>query len=103
MLPLRRPRRSRWRRYALSHNRRRVAGHYFGPIDPVRAAAGRAFVGVTSLPFYGLFGTPEAAFHHLPRHTAKMIAFRGCPRSELVVIKHKLEEIRAFVRGGCRG
>jgi hypothetical protein len=97
-LPLHRPRDLR-RRRCISHDRRRIAGHYFGPADPARAAAGRDAVGVTCAAFYGIFGQPEAAFHCLPRPSATLIAFPGSFGGQMAVLKHEIEEIKR-VRGG---
>jgi hypothetical protein len=99
MLCLQRPRRHRWRR-VLSHDRRRVAGHYFGPIDPHRVDLGRASVGATSGPWAGIFGSPVAVLQRMPLYMARILAFPGCFRGEIEHLKAELEELKR-VRGGC--
>jgi hypothetical protein len=85
-LPLGRPRKYSWRQ-TVTHDQHLI-------IDPQRVELGRASVGVTRGPFYGVFGTPNAVLHSMPRRTARVLAFPGWLRGEIVTLRAELEEIR---------
>ena len=74
-LPLERPRRNRWRRL-ITHDQHRLRQH-FGNVDPKRIELGRASIGAASWchVFSRCFGNPAAAFHYMPRDTARILKF----------------------------
>lgn len=76
--------------------------HYLGWVDPQKLWLANLNVGYVGSPFYGVFGSSTAVLS-MPRHTARVLAFPGCPRGELARLRAELAEMRRSicVRGGC--
>jgi hypothetical protein len=77
----------------ISHNRRRVAAHYFGPIDPRRTAVGNAAIDTAPRcdRLFGCFGS-LAGPHYAP-YMARIFRFPE-RRSEIAKLRAEIAEIK---------
>jgi hypothetical protein len=79
----------------ISHNRRRVAGHYFGPRNPMRLAVANAAIGAA--PRYDrLFGCCGTIVGPHFFYFAKIIRFPE-RRSEIAKLRAEVAELRKTI------
>jgi hypothetical protein len=76
-------------RHVFSRDRRRLAWHYLGWVDPERVRLVNCMIGMIDSPWAHVFGDPNAASFY----TAKIIKFPE-RRSELAKIRDDLDGMR---------
>lgn|SRR5262249_6186581 len=88
------PGRKRLECRVLSHDRRRVAWHYFGHTDYARLMLANDAIGLLGAPFSGLFGSPNAAPHLAFLHSARIINFPRRATSDIAKLRVEVEQIK---------
>jgi len=78
----------------LSHDRRRVAWHYFGHMAYERLMLANDAIGLLGAPFSESFGSPNAVPHLAFLHSARIIEFPCRATSDIARLRVEVEQMK---------